>query len=96
MKAYDIILKPVLTEKTYTMISEKRYAFNVHLDATKTDVKRAVQEIFGVEVKKVNILNKKGKWKRRGRTEGYTPKTRKAYVLLKETSKPIEYFEGLM
>ena len=92
---YDIILKPVLTEKSYDNIAEKRYGFIVDKRATKTDIKRAVEEIFGVKVEKVNTINVRGKLKRQGRTQGYTSKRKKAIVQLTKDSKAIEIFENL-
>ncbi len=95
MNAYDIIKKPVLTEKGYSGITEKKYAFIVDKKATKTDIKVAVEKAFGVQVAKVNIANYDGKLKRMGRNEGRTPAYKKAFVTLTESSKPIEYFESL-
>lgn len=92
---YDIILKPVLTEKTYDMLVDKKYAFIVHPDANKTEVKMAVEEAFGVKVKKVNIMNRLGKMKRQGQFIGRRASTKKAYVQLTADSKPIEFFEGM-
>ena len=95
MNIYDIIKAPCLSEKTFNLIQWKKYVFKVDVNATKTDVKRAVEEIFGVQVKKVNIMNYVGKLKRMGRTEGRRPAFKKAYVQLKQDSKPIEFFENL-
>ena len=95
MNAYDIIVKPVLTEKTFGGIANKKYAFIVNKNANKTEIKLAVEEIFGVTVDKVNTVRYDGKLKRQGRTEGYTSSYKKAYVTLKEDSKPIEFFENL-
>ena len=92
---YDIITRPVLTEKTYMLISDKKYAFVVDIKANKTEIKDAVEKIFGVKVEKVNTLRTDGKLKRQGRTQGRTPETKKAYVTLAKDSKPIEFFEGL-
>lgn len=92
---YDIIIRPVLTEKTYDGISDKRYAFEVATDANKTEVKHAIETIFGVKVEKVNTLNQQGKLKRMGRFEGRRPATKKAYVILTPDSKAIEFFEGM-
>ena len=92
---YDVILKPVLTEKSYDNIADKRYGFIVDKRATKTDIKRAVESIFGVQVEKVNTMNQLGKMKRQGRTEGRRPSTKKAYVQLKKDSKGIEFFDSL-
>lgn len=95
MNSYDIIIKPVLSEKSYDGIPEKRYTFKVCPDATKTDIKRAVEEIFGVKVEKVNTMNVMGKIKKMGRTQGRRPGYKKAVVKLTSDSKPIEFFESL-
>lgn len=96
-RAYDIILKPVLTEKSYDNLSEyKRYEFIVDKRATKTEIKLAIEDIFGVQVEKVNTLNQDGKMKRQGMTMGRRPATKKAYVQLKEGSKGIEFFDSLV
>ena len=95
MFAEDIILKPVLTEKGYDGIAEKKYSFYVKKDANKAQIKAAVEKIFGVQVESVNTVNCKGKLKRMGRHEGYTPARKKAIVKLKENSKTIEFFDAL-
>ena len=95
MFAEDIIIKPVLTEKAYDGIASKKYTFIVKRDANKTQIKAAVEKLFGVKVASVNTLTRKGKLKRMGRNEGYTPDRKKAVVTLKEDSKPIEYFNSL-
>ncbi len=93
---YDVILKPVVTEKAMTQSAEKKYTFLVHPDATKIMIKDAVEKMFdGVKVQKVNTMNCEGKNKRRGRTVGKTAKTKKAIVQLTEDSKDIEIFAGL-
>ena len=91
----DIILKPVLTEKGYDGIADKKYTFIVAKSANKTQIKIAVEEMFGVKVDFVNTVTRRGKLKRMGRNEGYTPTTKKAIVQLAEDSKPIEYFNSL-
>ena len=91
---YDVILKPVVTEKSMNAMAEKKYTFEVDVRANKTQVKDAVQEIFGVKVEKVNIMNYKGKFKRMGRHAGYTNKRRKAIVTLTQDSKDTEIFEA--
>ncbi len=97
MTARDIIIKPVITEKSMTGVaSGTKYTFRVAKNATKIDIARAVEEIFGVKVSKVNTVNVRGRLRRQGRTQGYTPSWKKAYVTLKEGSKPIEFFEGMM
>ena len=95
MFAEDIIIKPVLTEKGYDGIASKRYTFYVKKDANKIEIKQAVEKLFGVQVAKVNTMNCKGKLKRLGRNEGYTPDRKKAIVTLKEDSKTIEFFDSL-
>ena len=95
MFAEDIILKPVLTEKAYDGIASKKYTFIVKKDATKTQIKAAVEKIFGVKVATVNTVTCKGKLKRMGRNQGYTPDRKKAVVSLTEDSKSIEFFDAL-
>lgn len=95
MNAYDIIKKPMLTEKCYEGIPNKKYTFVVDTRADKTQIKAAVEEIFKVKVAKVNTVNVRGKYKRQGKTEGYTAKYKKAYVQLTKDSKAIEFFESL-
>ena len=95
MFAEDVILKPVLTEKGYDGIAYKRYTFYVKNTSNKIEIRNAVEKLFGVKVAKVNTINCKGKLKRMGRNEGYTPDRKKAVVILKEDSKPIEFFNSL-
>ena len=96
LKYYDIILKPVITEKSMNAMSEKKYTFYVHTDATKNQIKEAVEKMFaGAKVKKVNTMNCEGKNKRRGMVVGKTAKTKKAIVQLTEDSADIEIFQGL-
>ena len=96
VKYYDVILKPVLTEKSMNAMAEKKYTFLVHPEATKTQVKEAVEKMFeGTKVAKVNTMNMDGKTKRRGMTYGKTAKTKKAVVQLTAESADIELFEGL-
>ena len=95
---HDIIKRPVLTEKAYEGIADKRYIFEVDIHATKTEIKQAVEAVFaddGVNVEKVNTLRTLGKIKRQGRTQGRTPEIKKAYVTLKKDSKPIKFFDGM-
>ena len=94
--AQDIILKPVITEKSMTGIPGKKYTFKVATDATKVDIARAVEELFKVEVAKVNTISMRGQMRRMGRYAGYTASWKKAIVTLKAESKPIEFFEGLI
>ena len=96
VKYDDVILKPVVTEKSMAAMGEKKYTFLVHTDANKTMIKEAVEKMFeGTKVKSVNTMNLDGKTKRRGMTFGKTAKTKKAIVTLTEDSKDIEIFEGL-
>ena len=93
---YDVILKPVITEKSMNAMAEKKYTFLVHPEANKTMIKEAVEKMFeGTKVKSVNTMNQSGKTKRRGMTYGKTAKTKKAIVTLTEDSKEIEIFSGL-
>ncbi len=95
MRAEDIIIKPILTEKGYDGIPVKKYTFKVAKSANKTEIKIAIEQLFGVQVKSVNTCNVRGKWKRMGRNEGMTASYKKAIVQLKEDSKPIEFFASL-
>ena len=93
---YDVILKPVITEKSMDLMADKKYTFLVHTEATKAQIKEAVEKMFeGTKVAKVNTINMDGKTKRRGMTFGKTAKTKKAIVWLTEDSKDIEIFAGL-
>lgn len=92
MDARDIIKRPIITERSMDQQADRKYTFEVDLRANKTQVKHAIEEIFGVKVEKVNIMNYKGKFKRMGRYTGYTNKRKKAIVTLTEDSKPIELF----
>lgn len=91
----DIIIKPVLTEKSYDMMADKRYVFQVAPKANKNQIKTAVEAVFGVKVEKVNTVTTQGKLKRMGKYEGRTATTKKAYVILKKDSKAIEFFENM-
>ena len=96
IKYYDVILKPVLTEKSMAGMGEKKYTFLVHTEANKSQIKEAVEKMFdGAKVKKVNTINMDGKNKRRGMVWGKTSKTKKAIVWLTEDSKDIELYPGL-
>ena len=93
---YDVILKPVVTEKSMAAMAEKKYTFLVHPEANKTMIKEAVEKMFeGTKVAKVNTMNSEGKSKRRGMTTGKTAKTKKAIVQLTADSKDVEIFAGL-
>ncbi len=95
MREYDIIIEPILSEKSYDGIQDKKYTFKVDKKANRTEVKKAIEKIFKVEVEKVNIVNCDGKLKRMGRTQGKTSSYKKAYVKLTADSKAIEQFESL-
>lgn len=96
IRYYDVILKPIVTEKSMNAMGEKKYTFMVHPEANKSQIKEAVEKIFeGTKVKSVNTMNMDGKNKRRGMVVGKTAKSKKAIVALTEDSKDIEIFEGL-
>lgn len=95
MTAQDIIIRPVLTEKSNDGTASKRYVFMVDVRADKTQIKAAVESAFDVKVESVNVANVRGKLKRQGRTQGYTAKGKKAYVTLDPSSKAIPFFETL-
>lgn len=96
LKYYDVILRPVITENSMAVLDDKKYTFLVHPEATKAQVKEAVEKMFaGTKVKSVNTMNLDGKTKRRGMTFGKTAKTKKAIVQLTAESADIEIFEGL-
>ncbi len=95
MREHDIIIKPLLTEKSYAGVATKKYTFVVAKKANKTEIKLAVEKLFDVQVESVNTANVRGKLKRVGRSEGYTPAYKKAIVQLKADSKPIGFFESL-
>ena len=92
---YDVILKPVISERSMDDAAKKKYTFKVATNANKTQVKLALEEIFGVEVKQVNIINVQGKMKRMGKNIGRTSASKKAIVTLTAKSKEIEFFQGL-
>jgi large subunit ribosomal protein L23 len=95
MEARKVIIKPLLTEKSYAGIKDKKYYFVVAKEANKTQIRIAVEEIFGVKVDKVNTAIVRGKLKRQGKYEGYTSEFKKAAVTLKKDSKSIEFFDSL-
>ena len=96
MLAQDIVIRPIVTEKSMMGIAEKKYTFEVAKAANKIEIAKAVEELFKVKVAKVNTLNVRGKLRRQGKYEGYTRSWKKAYVTLTEDSKTIEFFEGMM
>ena len=96
VKYYDVIQKPVVTEKSMNVMADKKYTFYVHPEANKSQIKEAVEKMFeGTKVKKVNTIKVPGKLRRRGRNVGYTSDRKKAVVTLTEDSKDIEIFTGL-
>lgn len=94
MEARDVILRPMITEKAMLAEDSKKYTFEVDVRANKTLIKQAIEEIFGVKVKNVNVMNVREKLKRMGKFSGYTKKRRKAVVTLTDDSKEIEFFEA--
>lgn len=96
MLAHEIIIRPIVTEKTMSGMPNKKYTFKVAKDAGKIEIAKAVEEVFGVKVSKVNTLKVRGRYRRKGRYSGYTASWKKAYVTLKPDSKGIEFFEGMV
>ncbi|MBQ2943693.1 MAG: 50S ribosomal protein L23 [Ruminococcus sp.] len=96
MISHDIIIRPIITEKSMLGATEKKYTFEVAKTAGKIEIARAVEEVFKVKVAKVNTVNVRGKYRRQGRSEGYTKAWKKAIVTLTADSKNIEFFEGMM
>ena len=94
--AYDIIIKPIITEQSMEATEEKKYVFQVAINANKTEIKKAIEEIFGVKVEKVNTIRMEGKLKRNGRFIGRRANWKKAMVKLTADSKTIEFFEGMV
>ena len=92
---YDVIIRPIITENSMDMAADKKYAFKVAKEANKTEVRKAIEEIFGVDVAKVNVVNVNGKKKRMGRTMGTTSSYKKAVVTLTPDSKEIEIFQDM-
>ena len=96
MNAHDIIIRPIITEKTMAAAQEKKYTFEVAMKANKIEIAKAAEKVFGVKVAKVNTVHVRGRMRRQGRFEGYTKAWKKAYVTLTEDSKTIEFFDGMM
>lgn len=94
--AQDIILKPVITEASMQNMQLKKYTFKVATDATKIDIARACEELFGVKVEKVNTINVRGRYRRQGAHDGYTASSKKAIVTLTKDSKGIAFFESMV
>lgn len=96
MTAQDIVIRPIITERSVAGLGLKKYTFEVAKNANKIEIAKAVEELFDVDVAKVNTINVRGKYRRQGRHEGYTPSWKKAIVTLTEKSKTIEFFEDMM
>ena len=96
MMSYEIIKKPIITENSMDQMADKKYTFEVAKDANKIEIKKAVEEIFGVKVEKVTTMRVLGKVKRMGANSGKRPDWKKAIVKLTADSKTIEFFDGLM
>ena len=96
MLAQDIVIKPIITEKSMDGLQDKKYTFRVAKEANKIQIAQAVEELFGVKVSKVNTMNCRGRSKRVGMNRGKTPDWKKAIVTLTEDSKTIEFFDGMM
>ena len=94
--AQDIVIAPIITEKSMSVIADKKYTFKVATDANKVEIAAAIEKLFGVEVAKVNTMNVRGHKRRMGRYEGTTSAWKKAVVTLSEKSKTIDFFDGLM
>lgn len=93
--AQDIIIKPIITENSMKGIADRKYTFQVAKDANKIEIAKAVEELFGVKVSKVNTISVRGRFRRQGWTGGYTPAAKKAIVTLTADSKGIEFFESM-
>jgi large subunit ribosomal protein L23 len=96
MLAQEIIIKPIITERSMDLLQLGKYTFKVHKNVNKIEIKKAIEELFGVSVKSVNTMNVLGRKKRMGQHAGFTPAWKKAIVTLKEDSKTIEFFDGMM
>lgn len=94
--AYDIIKRPIITEKSASLFEMKKYTFEVAKDANKIEIAKAVEEIFGVKVAKVNTISVRGRYRRQGMHAGYTAKSKKAIVTLTADSKEIEFFNSMV
>lgn len=94
--AQDVIIKPIITERSMEIMEQKKYTFKVDKAANKIEIAKAVEELFGVKVKAVNTMICKGHFKRMGKSEGYKPDWKKAIITLKADSKNIEFFEGMV
>lgn len=92
---YDVVIKPIITENSMMGMEDGKYTFKVLKDANKTEIKIALEEVFGVKVAKINTLNVLGKVKRQGKFIGKRANWKKAVITLTADSKPIEFFEGM-
>ena len=95
MNAHDLIIRPVISEKSMEAAADRQYTFVVQKTASKTQIRDAVEEVFGVQVERVNTVSRMGKMKRQGATQGHRPATKKAIVTLKAGSKGIEFFDSM-
>ena len=96
MLAQDIVIKPIITERSMNCLADRKYTFKVAKNANKIQIANAVEELFGVKVAKVNTMNVRGRMKRVGMNRGATPAWKKAIVTITEDSKTIEFFDGMM
>ena len=94
--AHDIIIRPIITERSMEGVRNNKYTFEVDKKANKIEIAKACEEVFGIKVKKVNTLNMRGKYRRQGKNEGYTSDWKKAIVTITADSKTIEFFEGMV
>ena len=95
MNRYDIIKRPLITEQSMDMMADNKYSFVVEKDATKPEIRKAVEEVFGVKVEKVYTMKMRGKLKRQGVHQGRRPSWKKAIVKLTDDSEPIEFFDSI-
>ena len=95
MNKFDVIKRPLVTEQSMDMMAENKYTFEVQKDATKPEIREAVEEIFGVKVEKVYTMNMRGQLKRQGVHQGRRPSWKKAIVKLTDDSEPIEFFDSI-
>ena len=96
MTAYDIVIRPIITERAMAGAADKKYVFEVAKSAGKVEIKKAVEEIFGVKVAKVNTISVRGRFRRQGAHAGYTASSKKAIVTLTKDSKGIDFFESMV
>lgn len=96
MVAQEIIIRPIITEKSMSQFAMKKYTFEVAKSANKIEIAKAIETLFPVKVRKVNTMNVRGHLRRQGRSQGYTSSWKKAIVTLTEDSKPIDFFESML